>query len=283
MKKWFQTVDELETMPAFESPAFLRVITQLRIRAKVLKVSAVIVLALIVVLLATGFWVFSHAEVSASDIESRKTNELDAELSKAKVELRDVEAECRLSEQEHSVKMQIQTEEMRRQEERLKSLYEKQSSLQIIDPAFSNQLAQLVKLIGEAKGSIDEIAKQRKFDQDLSQLSYSQKNLTTLKEQVSTLEARRNYMIASGNNTTIFLGTLLSTKIGTTVLLLFLVQILVTLYRYNIRLASFYDSRADILQLVKGDGDNTMPSLASILAADRVEFGKVVPPHEANP
>ena len=67
--------------------------------------------------------------------------------------------------------------------------------------------------------------------------------------------------------------------------LLFLLATLGGLYRYNLRLAGFHHSRADALVLLaeyqemmeKPIGEDKVPlfvEMASLLAADKVEFGK---------
>jgi hypothetical protein len=43
------------------------------------------------------------------------------------------------------------------------------------------------------------------------------------------------------------------TRFGTIIMITFLVSILTPLYRYNIRLAAYYDARADVLELMKSD------------------------------
>ncbi len=62
------------------------------------------------------------------------------------------------------------------------------------------------------------------------------------------------------------------------VLLIFLLATLAGLYRYNMRMAGFHHSRADMLEVIstKGTGDigKTMAELAEAMAADRVEFGR---------
>ena len=69
----------------------------------------------------------------------------------------------------------------------------------------------------------------------------------------------------------------ISTRVGAVVLLLFLVQILVPLYRYNIRLSSHYESCADTLELLL-IGEMAVPMdlfvrLASSLSPSAVDFG----------
>jgi hypothetical protein len=68
------------------------------------------------------------------------------------------------------------------------------------------------------------------------------------------------------------------TRFGVLAVIGFLVSILVSLYRYNIRLSAFYIARADILRL---SGEHTTVSDFAVLAAaltPHLEFGKAPPP-----
>ena len=66
----------------------------------------------------------------------------------------------------------------------------------------------------------------------------------------------------------------LATRVGAVFLLLFLVQILVSLYRYNIRLASYYDARADALQLSNRSEGEEFAKLVLVLSPENLEFGR---------
>lgn len=66
----------------------------------------------------------------------------------------------------------------------------------------------------------------------------------------------------------------LSTRIGTLVLLLFLVQILVSLYRYQTRLAAFYDARADVLELLTPATGLGFEQLIQLTFPDKLDFIK---------
>ena len=74
---------------------------------------------------------------------------------------------------------------------------------------------------------------------------------------------------------TAYVLTVLSTKVGSALMLLFLIQILVSLYRYNTKVASFYDGRADALQLVALDDIDILSAVSSILSTDKLDFGKM--------
>jgi hypothetical protein len=63
------------------------------------------------------------------------------------------------------------------------------------------------------------------------------------------------------------------TRVGVVLIIVFLVQILMGLYRYNTRLVAYYSSRRDLLTLWEGD-HKTLKSLDAVLAPPRVDFGK---------
>jgi hypothetical protein len=48
----------------------------------------------------------------------------------------------------------------------------------------------------------------------------------------------------------------------------------VTLYRYSSRLAAFYDSRADALQLVPIEAFDSAETSVAVLGPDKLDFGK---------
>lgn len=70
----------------------------------------------------------------------------------------------------------------------------------------------------------------------------------------------------------------LAVQVPPGVLLLFLLATLGVLYRYSLRMAGFYHSRADALELLQMGIDEqsqkTISALATDIAADKVEFGK---------
>ncbi|HVE72381.1 MAG TPA: hypothetical protein VNI54_13540 [Thermoanaerobaculia bacterium] len=69
-----------------------------------------------------------------------------------------------------------------------------------------------------------------------------------------------------------------STRIGAVLMLIFLVQILVGLYRYNMRLAAYYDARADALEVASiGDSGldvHELHQLTQLWSPDEIRFGK---------
>lgn len=66
-------------------------------------------------------------------------------------------------------------------------------------------------------------------------------------------------------------------RIGTILLLIFLVQIIVSLYRYNIKLASYYEARADVMEVIDTNTvvrSEEIDSLISMLTPTDIQFGK---------
>lgn len=68
----------------------------------------------------------------------------------------------------------------------------------------------------------------------------------------------------------------ISQRIGIIILLIFLLQILVPTYRYNIRLAAFYEARADALEIMSEIPDCPLDKLILILSPDTINFGKSI-------
>jgi hypothetical protein len=65
------------------------------------------------------------------------------------------------------------------------------------------------------------------------------------------------------------------TRFGVVLIMVFLVQILVNLYRYNMRLSAFYFGRADALILLnKGEDELNLATLVELISPDKFDFGK---------
>jgi hypothetical protein len=71
----------------------------------------------------------------------------------------------------------------------------------------------------------------------------------------------------------------LSTRVGIVLMILFLVQILVTMYRYNSRLAAHLEGRAVALQLASLQQNQQwqISELIALFSGDSVDFGKLPP------
>jgi hypothetical protein len=75
-----------------------------------------------------------------------------------------------------------------------------------------------------------------------------------------------------GYNDTRYLVVTTITRVTVVLVIVFLVQILVGLYRYNYRLATFYDSRRDILRVWDGNAA-TLEKLEKTMSP-HIDFGK---------
>ncbi|MDQ7250988.1 hypothetical protein [Dongia sedimenti] len=78
---------------------------------------------------------------------------------------------------------------------------------------------------------------------------------------------------ANGESNTEILSGSTVLRIGIVGLLIFLTQILISLYRYNSRLIAFYIARRDALTLSKGD-DQKFKKFAEILLPRQLDFGR---------
>jgi hypothetical protein len=63
------------------------------------------------------------------------------------------------------------------------------------------------------------------------------------------------------------------TRVGVVLIIVFLVQILMGLYRYNTRLSTYYASRKDIINIWSGNLAD-LPKLGALFAAPKVDFGR---------
>jgi hypothetical protein len=61
---------------------------------------------------------------------------------------------------------------------------------------------------------------------------------------------------------------------GSSLILVFLVQILVHLHRCNIRLAAYHNARADTFELFGESQEESLEVLVRILSPDALDFGK---------
>lgn len=68
------------------------------------------------------------------------------------------------------------------------------------------------------------------------------------------------------------------TRVTVGILLIFLIQILVKMYRYNVRLAAFYEARADALQLASNLNSVAVERAAKLLSPEAIDFGEMPEP-----
>jgi hypothetical protein len=72
----------------------------------------------------------------------------------------------------------------------------------------------------------------------------------------------------------------LSTRVGSVIILLFLVQMLIRVFRYNIRLANYYQARADALEICLKSGQGSFDQIVNFLSPDSIDIGMSQTPTE---
>ena len=77
------------------------------------------------------------------------------------------------------------------------------------------------------------------------------------------------------NNSTPYLISTISTRLGSILLLIFLVQIFVSVYRYLKRMEFFYSSRSDALRLLESGDVKDLERIVSMISSDNISFGKL--------
>ena len=72
----------------------------------------------------------------------------------------------------------------------------------------------------------------------------------------------------------------ITTRVGAVLILVFLAQILISLYRYSTRLAHFYDACADVIEISMGDtqllSESRLNAFRNLLAPESIQFDKQV-------
>lgn len=221
-----------------------------RLRAKLLRRNANLILTIIVLVLIAGIAVF----VGAGSLANR-------EATTAVEERRSTEV-ARLREQRELITTYIarQERDIAELQNRLQKELAGQGSSRTpgdgpVAARLRMELQSTDLLLASAKRDLENTTE--RIDQLQKQLATAKPGLTADDQWFSVVSA-------------------LSTRVGAVVLLLFLVQILVPLYRYNIRLASFFDARADALEMYALYADiqlDKTQAFGRLLAPDGVEFG----------
>lgn len=108
-----------------------------------------------------------------------------------------------------------------------------------------------------------------------NRLSRLQEDYDYINDEISSLKSERN----GENNTNgnafsdkSFLSTA-SIRFGVTIIILFFVQVLVNLYKYNIRLSAYYEAKADALLISNGDLE-LFEKLSNNMSPNELHFGK---------
>jgi hypothetical protein len=96
-----------------------------------------------------------------------------------------------------------------------------------------------------------------------------------LREVKATVKVETDRFIESADSDpqAVIISTL-TTRVGVIFLLIFLVKILVSMYRYSIKLASQYDGRADLLQCLPANEILDFEKLILLTTTENIDFSK---------
>ena len=99
---------------------------------------------------------------------------------------------------------------------------------------------------------------------------------TEIRQSLDSIE-KHLLSLTTGDRTRQMISAI-ATRVGAILLIVFLVQILVSLYRYNTRSAAYYDARADALELSLDEQGilqlERLELLSSIITPERIDFGR---------
>lgn len=231
------------TKPPSEGREF--VILQLAERAARLQQrSGYILIGIIFMLICAAIFIVFAGQITTLDVSGVKLVSL-------------AQADVRTAEEELD---RINSEIARKQESRKRAK-------ELATKELATKGEQRVEPTSEEASSDDEITK-LKFEAKKEALKKANEVLLRVKEK--QFEDDRQKDQASSQ---LLLIQTSVTRFGVVLIMVFLVQILVSLYRYNMRLSAFYFGRADALVLL-----NKMPSelrtLVDVISPDKLDFGK---------
>ncbi len=265
---WFVNphINEDYKMPNNTEENITQVVRILRNRATRLRVQGTFILFLILFTLFGGLWLFQSAEELAPKVDNRRISQL-----KNRIDYYQMVIASPIIEEQKLIE-DFAFSYLSNQEEFTKPLL---NTINKIFPATTLTRNKGRKLTEhDIKELINSVKRPSIQVNNLKEYKLQLKE--TIGELKKDLQNEKIPPKDSGD-ANFTLVSLITTKFGVAVLLIFLVQILVTLYRYNARLASFYDARADALQ-IQFVNEDKMESIISLLAADSLEFTKAPSP-----
>jgi hypothetical protein len=109
----------------------------------------------------------------------------------------------------------------------------------------------------------------KKLDTDTKDQMLQLESISKLQDEILRKELLPNERIGDWH----YIAATAITRVGVVLIIVFLVQILMGLYRYNTRLMTYYSSRRDLLTLWEGDQKALKP-LEQIMAPPKIDFGK---------
>jgi hypothetical protein len=283
------TAIEEGTFAAGTSPKSInRVVADLRRRANRAKLAAMVSLLLILGAVVSGMTLFAYAGEMAREEEKRRQDD-QRDLRRFAEYLEQNLSE--ITRDEGPVKqIAASAKELAANKDFTKRLDELATKL-APRSRYADGAAYSYGPSSEAREQFEAVTKDLRSAFELS--VRSERVLTSVNKAVQELDsivssavvatkAQESGAVASSIWTNQRLVSELSTRVGSVMILLFLVQILVTMYRYNTRIASYYDARADALDLV-AETLSLDPNLkiedwgklVAQISPDNVDFGKM--------
>lgn len=259
-----------------EQEAVKGVVGKLRSRARRLRGAATATLLLIIGVLAAGLTIFllagelANREAKKALVESarRSLAAVEASLEDINRKIPKVQNDAR----HYLGNLETARSEVLRAEDRMRSISDSKSSAFVLHV--------LEKERDRALGMEEKAAERERIASGILEVLLDERK--RIEEQ--RVEARKTLVEASSPESsssqasmTSVLVSAIVTRISSIVLLLFLVQILVPLYRYNTRLAAYYEARGDSLELLNLEDLGCLDGLerlVSSLSPDSVTFGK---------
>ncbi len=119
----------------------------------------------------------------------------------------------------------------------------------------------------------DERFETERLDQERSEKEVEEKKAGDERKRVLDRSARASGKLQSLNETQQFVVMIVN-KVGALIILFFIVKLFVKLYRYNIVLSGYYDSRADILQIANKYKIKDLNTLAAFISPEKIDFGQ---------
>jgi hypothetical protein len=158
---------------------------------------------------------------------------------------------------------------------------------EISDPAaykaFDTTVDRFNAEVSDVKFATDYLLSRKQEERRQKNVSIEPIAITDLAQQTASLttaakELRDTIAAMKQSDQTRRLISTISTRVGAVLILIFLVQILVVLYRYSIRLANYYDARADALEMSLGDAGQLMEArlvaVTDVIAPEKIAFDR---------
>jgi hypothetical protein len=131
--------------------------------------------------------------------------------------------------------------------------------------------------IEDIRNAIEKDTNPDSRDKALAQLAVTIKEVAAaqINRELASEKGIEQRQKAAQYRQTITLISTVTTRVGSVFMLLFLVQLLISMYRYDIKLAGYYEARADALQLLRAPNEARLEAFVRAFSPDAVDFGRI--------